>query len=138
MYCLEVIQSPSYQAGKQIKDNHNRDSSFCKSRSGFVIHSGVHRETAFISAVDHAEGHAAASYWFACGQLATNGFIEATIGDIGLDGCEQNALSKLLPDWTFRKIKGKRGALYRATRKSGKLVESIAGLSWQDLHRSIK
>lgn len=50
MYCLQVIQSASFQTPKQhgAPALTARDSSFCKSRAGLVLHSAIHRSTLFL------------------------------------------------------------------------------------------
>ena len=52
MYCLEVIQSPSYQSPRKhaAPALTARDSSFCQTKSGLVLHSAVHRDTCFLPA----------------------------------------------------------------------------------------
>ena len=54
MYCLSGIKSPSYQspAKHAAPALTARDCSFCRSRSGLVLHSAVHRSTVFIYATD--------------------------------------------------------------------------------------
>jgi hypothetical protein len=54
MYCLEVLKSASYQnppkhAAPALTA---RDCSYCRSRSGLVLHSAIHRSTVFIYATD--------------------------------------------------------------------------------------
>lgn len=52
MYCIEVITSPSYQspAKHAAPALTARDSSFCQTKSGLVLHSAVHRSTCFLPA----------------------------------------------------------------------------------------
>jgi hypothetical protein len=133
MYCIEVIKSPSYQAGRKIKDNHNRDSSFVRSRGSYVIHSGIHRETAFL--ID--EGIPAFDYWSKQGQAAINGFIEATIADYALDDCEHNAIAKRHPDWTFNRVNSCGNFIVSAYHGLG-FQTRISALSWQELNEKIK
>lgn len=137
MYPLETIKALNNRPLK-IKDNFNRDSSFVQSKAGFVIHSGIHRSTAFVSKDEHPEGFQSACFWFALGKLAINGWIEATENDIPLDGCERNAIAKLWPEWTFSRVNSCGNVVYSAKRHTGKLAETVSALSWQALHERLK
>jgi hypothetical protein len=70
--------------------NFNRDSSFYRSKHGFVLHSAVHRSTAFVSEYDHPECFRVCTRFFArASQQACNGFIEALVA--GLDPTQARA-----------------------------------------------
>ena len=129
MYSLEVIKSPSFQAGRKIKDNHNRDSSFVKSRGSYVIHSGIHRSTAFL--ID--DGIPAFDYWSKQGRLAVNGFIEASLNDYALSDCEHNAIAKKWPEWTFHRVNSCGNFIVSAYKGLG-LQTRVSALNWQDLN----
>lgn len=119
-----------------IKDNFNRDSSACKSAKGYVIHSGIHRSTAFVNEVEHKETFEALEYWKAQGQAALNGFIEAIIDGGTVALAEETACKRLLPDWTLSGVasSGKgAGAIVTASRPSGKAIERISGKDWREL-----
>jgi len=134
MYCLEVIKSPSYQAGRKIKDNHNRNSSFVRSRGSFVIHSGIHRETAFL--ID--DGIPSFDYWSKQGQCAVNGWIEASISGFALEDCEHNAIAKKWQEWTFHQVSLQNGALIYAAYSGIALQTRVAGFSWKEINERIQ
>lgn len=142
MYCLEVIKSKGFQSPAKIVGNHKRDSSFCESRSGYVIHSGIHRSTAFISKVDHQDASFAFQYWSKQGQDAVNGFVESAINCEDLALWEESAFIRSRPGWTVRQVKGTGTNLGNleliATRASGALVESQSANSWRHLHHRTK
>jgi hypothetical protein len=119
------------------RDNFNRDSSACKSRAGYVIHSGIHRSTAFVS---DPEAVASLEYWKSQGQAGLNGWVEATIDGASLEACERNALAKLHPDYTFSRVKdtGKnKGAGFFFAASKGKLQSRIGAGSWQALNGNL-
>jgi hypothetical protein len=122
-YLIKLNEKPPVK-----KDNFNRDSSFVKSRGSYVIHSGVHRSTAYLT----GDGITAFDYWKEQGQLAINGFIEATIDGASLEDCELNALAKKWPDWTFQATKYK-GNVFTAIRKDCHFQTRISGVSWREL-----
>ena len=136
-YLIQLNNRP-----RQRRDNFNRDSSFVESSTGFVIHSAVHRSTAFVSRRDHPKGWHAFSYWKAQGQAAVNAFIEATIADCDLDECEAHAFTRTRPGWTVRRVTPKQkiggGAELVASRPSGRLVQRAAGRTWRQLHTFTK
>ncbi len=136
MYCLEVINSESFQNPPHLKTNFNRDSSFCASRRGYVIHSGIHRSTAFISAEEHNESWNALTYWKGQGQAAINGFIEAIINDSSLDEAEKTAISRKHPQFKFTATKY-RGNVFTATLYHNGFETRISAGSWQTLNQKI-
>jgi hypothetical protein len=113
-----------------IRDNFNRDSSCCKSRGGYVIHSGIHRSTAFVSSVEHPEGFESLEFWKDKGQAALNGWIVAAIADASLDDCEKHALQSLFPEWTFKRAKSDKFKYVKAVK--GKTT--VGGIDWRDLY----
>lgn len=121
-----------------IRDNFNRDSSSVKSAAGYVIHSGIHRSTAFVSIRDHADCHHAFTYWRGQGQEAINAFIEIIIDGGELETAEANAFHKTRPDWTVCKVQGagklSGGCELTATRKSGHLTQRASAYTWRHLH----
>lgn len=122
------------QTPRIIRDNSNRDSSCCLSQSGAVIHSGVHRSTAFVSLP-----YALASLLWAklLGQDALNGWIESTVNGETLATCELTALTRQFPDWRFYELTTKQGLLVTACQKSGELQTRISGGSWLELGRKL-
>lgn len=108
------------------RDNFNRDSSACFSRSGAVIHSGVHRSTAFVSRPDAIASLTACK---AIGQQALNGWVEGTVEGLELGDCELNALARQFPAWSFSRVTSDKFAYLRA--KQGKTI--VGGRDIQDL-----
>lgn len=113
------------------RDNFNRDSSACKSRSGIVIHSGVHRSTAFVSRPDAVASLETAK---TLGQPALNGWVEATIEGLDLEGCELNALARQFPTWRFSRVTSDKFSYLRA--KQGKTI--VGGRDFADLASRLK
>ena len=121
-----------------IRDNFNRDSSFVESSKGYVIHSGIHRSTAFISKTDHPDCAFAFQYWKAQGQPAVNGFIESLVENThDLEAAERTAFIRSRPEWTVREVKAagaSKSATLEAETGSGGL-RCLAGAStWRHLH----
>lgn len=116
-----------------LRTNFNRDSSAIKSRGGYVIHSGVHRSTAFVS---DSEAIQSLEFWRNAGAL--NSWVESTIEGCDLETCELNALSKLFPDWKFLKINSCGNVLFSGVRKDGKFEIRIAGRDWQEIEIKVK
>ncbi len=135
MYCLEVIHSLNNNPPR-IKDNFNRDSSFCQSKRGYVIHSGVHRSTAFVDNEEHPESWQALTYWKGQGQGAVNGFIEAIINDCSLDTAEKTAISRKFPTWKFTATKY-RGNVFTASFFHNGFETRISATSWQELNEKL-
>ena len=121
----------------KIKDNFNRDSSCVQSALGYVIHSGVHRSTAFISKADHPDSWFAFSYWRTQGQAAINGFIELIIDGAALETAEAEAFRRSRPDWHVSRVAGTGklgGCELVATRASGRLTQRASAYTWRHLH----
>lgn len=138
MISLPELKALNNRPPVVIRDNFNRDSSFVQSSRGFVIHSGVHRSTAFISKADHQDGYFAFQYWSRQGQVAVNAFVELIIDGADLETCESNAFHKSRPDWQVTRTKGA-GKLQgagelTARRASGLAVESVGATTWRHLH----
>jgi hypothetical protein len=85
------------------RDNFNRASSACRSRAGYVIHSGVHRSTAFVSDLDAVSS---LEFWKALSQSALNGWIEATVSGETLADCEHTAIARHFPAYSFHRVRG--------------------------------
>lgn len=140
MYSLETIKSLNARPAIR-RDNFNRDSSFVESRSGFVIHSGIHRSTAFISKEDHADAWFAFQYWSKQGQAAVNAFIEVIIDGGDLETAEQNAFRKSRPRWgvILPKSQGTQGNRQITAKRTLRGFETRVGaLTWRHLHARTK
>jgi len=138
MYCLEVIKSIN-EKPIAIRDNFNRDSGFCQSKAGFVIHSGIHRSTGFIDKEELPDAWQSFNYWRQLGQAAINGWIEASIEDCPLDDCEATACARALQaqgwDVTVHgTLTNASPGIGHATRASGGLGVQVAGCSWRELY----
>lgn len=138
MHCLEVIHSINNRR-HIIRDNFNRDSSFVESRSGFVIHSGIHRSTAFISKAEHADAWHAANYWLRQEKAAINGFIESIVGDTSLEDAELCAFARSRPDWKVTRDKGTgknagTAGAYTASKREGKFETRVSAHTLTHLH----
>ena len=116
----------------KLNTNFNRDSSFVRSRGSYVIHSGIHRSTAYLT----GEGITAFDYWSKQGQLAINGFVEATIDGASLEDCELNAIAKKWPNWKFSATKY-RGNVYSAISQAGQFRTIKSELSWRLLNEKL-
>lgn len=116
-----------------IRDNFNRDSSAIKSRGGYVIHSGAHRSTAFVS---DSEAIQSLEFWRSAGALNT--WVESTIEECDLETCEINCLLKLFPDWTFRRINSCGNEIISASKKNGSFETRISARDWQEIHTKTK
>lgn len=134
MYTLTVIKKLN-NSPAVIRDNFNRDSSACFSRAGAVIHSGVHRSTAFVSLP-----YALASLLTAqkLGQRALNAWIEATIDGAELEDCELNALAAQFPDFDYSLIHGKQGTFWTACKVDGKFQTRISAGSFHGLAKKLE
>lgn len=117
-----------------IRDNFNRDSSAIKSRGGYVIHSGVHRSTAFVS---DAEAVSSLEWAKELGQPALNGWIEATISEAPLEDCEQTVLQRAFPAWKFLRINSCGNVLFSAVKTEGKFETRISGRDWREIGQKI-
>jgi hypothetical protein len=121
-----------------IRDNFNRDSSSVQSAKGFVIHSGIHRSTAFISKTEHANCWFAFQYWREQGQAAVNAFIEVIIDDGELETAEANAFHATRKGWQVDVKRPKQsfagGCELTARKDSGKLRLSVGAATWRHLH----
>lgn len=127
-----IMKSLEYlnQIPPVILDNFNRDSSACFSRSGCVIHSGIHRSTAFVSREDAVESLRWAK---GLGQRALNGWVEGTIEGLELTACEHLALARQFPAWVFYYFTGKQGTFFTASQSAGKFETRVSAGSWREL-----
>ena len=131
MKALEYLN----QTPPVIRDNFNRDSSAIKSRGGYVIHSGVHRSTAFVS---EAVAVASLEWSKTLGQAALNGWIEATVSEAPLEACEQTALQRAFPDWNIYQVNSCGNILHTANRRDGNFETRISGRDWREISEKIK
>lgn len=136
MYCIEVIKSKSYQAGREIRDNSNRGSSACFSEAGAVIHSGVFRSTCFISTDSPA--YAPLRYWHKQEPAAFSAWVDQIVGDASVEGADEAACRTVRPGWTFNARKRKGFEFIQATRADGALVIHHSADSWRELHHVTK
>lgn len=138
MYSLETIIAINNRPQKLKTAIFHRDSSFCKSRGGFVIHSAAHRSTSFIDPVDHPESHAAFSYWSRQGQAAVNAFVPTLVQTGNLSAAEHAAFKATRPNWTVRELgatgKTKGKPLLTACRKENGFETYKSAYSWKHLH----
>lgn len=116
MHTLTVIHAINNRP-RVRRDNFSRDSSACFARGGAVIHSGIHRSTAFIHAERHPEAFQALQYWKR-NQKSLNGFIVGLIESDSLEVAEATAFLALFPSWKLTQL-GKGG---NASQVGGKLV----------------
>ena len=140
MHALETIIAMN-EKPRVIRDNFNRDSSFCVSRSGFVIHSGIHRSTAFISKDECPDSWFAFQYWSKQGQQAINAFIVAIIDGASLDGAERNAFHATRKGWSviLPKSCGTQGNFdLVAVRTRAGIQTRVGAATWRHLHARTK
>jgi hypothetical protein len=136
---LKTLNNRAAKGALKIRDNFNRDSSACFSAVGVVIHSGVHRSTAFISATnpEFSDSYFAASYWLKQEQSAVNGFIETIIDGGSLEDAEREAFRRSRPDWSVQlpKSKGTQGnRQFTAIAKRGGFETRVGAFTWRHLH----
>jgi hypothetical protein len=94
MHSLETIQKINH-CSRKVQTNFNRDSSFCRSSQGFVLHSAVHRSTVFVSKLDHPECFQVCVRFFArASQPARNGFIEALVEGLDPSQARLNGIAR--------------------------------------------
>lgn len=139
MYSLEVIHTLNSNPPKR-RDNFNRESSFNVTARHVILHSGVLRSTACISRGEHPASYAHALYWVEQPQHVVNAWIDASVAGQSLEQSDAAAVSAAFPDWRLSQGTrcGTQGdSSCRATRRTGELVESVAGLDWIDLHRRL-
>lgn len=140
MIALEVlIQLNNHQATR--RDNFNRDSSCVASRGGFVIHSGIHRSTAYVHPDEHPDSFFSLQYWNKQEQEALNAWIETIIDGGTVAQAEAEAFKRSRPAWEVRQVKPKQafaggGELIAST--GGKLPTIAAANTWRHLHARTK
>lgn len=138
MYSLETIQELN-ERRVALKTNFNRDSSACQSSRGFVIHSGIHRSTAFIDATEHVECYASFAFWRRKGQAAINGFIESLIESGSLEQAESSALERCRKGWKIRPVYHKRRVIaWNASKFKRGFETRISAPTVQALHKLLK
>lgn len=133
MIALEILNSENFQTPAKMNTFKNRDSSSIKSRGGFVIHSGVHRSTAFVCGKEFPEAFASLAYWREFGQLAENAWIVATVNGDNLEVCELLALQAARPQWEISKLSTKTCDILTARRKDGNFETIISARDAQEL-----
>lgn len=119
---------------RKLHTAENRDSSALLSRRGYVIHSAVHRSTAFVCGENHPEGFASLVYWIKAGQAASNAWIVATVSDASLEDCNLAAIRAAFPDWKFHRVNSCGVSLVTGT----KGPERVSETTWEGLHAKLK
>ena len=140
MYPLETIKSINSRPPR-IKDNFNRECSAITSRGGFVVHSGVHRSTAFIHPSICGDTFFAAQYWLKQEQSAIDAFITAIVGGTSLASSERAAFVASRPGWQCREVKAagaSKSTCLQAEKPSGRLTRLEGASTWQELHNRTK
>lgn len=137
MIALEILNSETFQTPAKLNTFKNRDSSSIKSRGGFVIHSGVHRSTAFVCGKEFPEAFASLEFWKSAGQEAENAWIVATVNGDNLETCELLALQAACPQWDISKLSTKTCDILTARRKDGKFETIVSARDAQELSLKI-
>lgn len=135
MYPLETIKALNNRPHER-RDNFNRECSFVASRGGFVIHSGIHRSTAYLHPDVCRDAYFAAQYWLVAGPAERDVFITQIVGGAALEGAEHRAFIAGRPEWTLQtpKARGSQGnAHFTATRGDG-LVTRVSAYTLRHLH----
>jgi hypothetical protein len=135
MYPPETIKSINNRPHER-RDNFNRECSFVASRGGFVIHSGVHRSTAYIHPEVDANTYFAAQYWLVAGPAERDAFITQIVGGAALEGAEHRAFIAGRPDWTLKapKARGSQGNAHFTATRDGTLQERVSAYTLRHLH----
>lgn len=118
------------------RDNFNRECSFVASRGGFVIHSGVHRSTAYLHPDICRDTYFTAQYWLVAGDKERDAFITQIVGGAPLEAAEERAFLASREGWTLQapKAKGSQGnAHYTATRGEA-LQARVSAYTLRHLH----
>ncbi len=118
------------------RDNFNRECSFVASRGGFVIHSAVHRSTAYLHPDINRDAYFAAQYWLAAGPEARDAFITQIVGGAPLEAAEERAFIAARPDWKLQapKARGSQGNAHYTATRGGKLQERVSAYTLRHLH----
>lgn len=118
------------------RDNFNRECSFVASRGGFVIHSGVHRSTAYLHPDINRDTYFAASYWLNAGPAARDAFIVQIVGEASLADAEERAFVAARPEWTLQspKARGSQGNAHFTATRGGRLQERVSAYTLRHLH----
>lgn len=136
MIALNVLIQLNNRPAKR-RDNFNRDSSCVASRGGFVIHSGIHRSTAYVHPDDVPDSFFSLQYWSKQEQDALNAWIETIVDGGTLEQAEAEAFKRSRPDWKVRIAKPKQafaGGGELIASRGDKLPEIIAANTWRHLH----
>jgi hypothetical protein len=131
-----------FQNRKEPTNHPYRPCSALKSRGGLVIHSAAQRSTWFLHPAINADAYQSGLRW-ACSrsQRAADAWVENIAVGHAVEWAEHAALTALFPSWRFRftGATGQGSGLHwTASRKSGGLVESIAGTSASHLARRLR
>ena len=137
MIALEILSSETFQNPQKLNTFKNRDSSSIKSRGGFVIHSGVHRSTAFVCGKEFPTAYASLEYWKEFGQAAENAWIVATVNGDSLETCELLALQAAFPAWKISTLLTKTCDILTAYRQDGDFEIRLAARDAQELSLKI-
>ena len=119
-----------------IRDNFNRECSFVVSRGGFVIHSGVHRSTAYIHPEINGDTYFAAQYWLVACPASRDAFITQIVGGASLEAAEERAFRAARPDWSLKapKARGSQGNAHFTATRGGALQERVSAYTLRHLH----
>ena len=119
-----------------IRDNFNRECSFVASRGGFVIHSGIHRSTAYLHPEINRDAYFAAQYWLVAGPKERDEFITQIVGDASLADAEKRAFLAGREGWTLKapKARGSQGNAHFTATRGGALQERISAYTLRHLH----
>lgn len=120
--------------------NFNRECSFVASRGGFVIHSAVHRSTAYLHPDINRDAYFAAQYWLVAGPVERDEFITQIVGGAALENAEERAFRASRPDWQVKapRAKGSQGNCHLTAIKAGPLETRVAAYTWRHLHARTK
>lgn len=133
---LVSLNNRAAQGALLKRDNFNRECSFVASRGGFVIHSGVHRSTAYIHPDICRDTYFAAQYWLVAGPEARDAFITQIVGGASLEGAEERAFLAARPDWRLKapKARGSQGNAHFTATRGGRLQERVSAYTLRHLH----
>lgn len=135
MYPIDTIKAIN-NLPRIVRDNFNRECSFVASRGGFVIHSGVHRSTAYLHPDICKDAYFAAQYWLVAGDKERDAFITQIVGGASLEGAEERAFRASRPEWTLQtpKARGSQGNAHFAATRGGALQERVSAYTLRHLH----
>ena len=137
-----TMSQTQFQNRRQATNHPYRPCSALRSRGGLVIHSAAQRSTWFLHPSINADAYQSGLRW-ACSrsQRAADAWVENIAVGHAVEWAEHAALTALFPSWRFRFTGATgqgSGVHWTALRKSGGLVESIAGTSASHLARRLR